>query len=149
MVKARPEETENPKVAPVETPAAQEQSSIKPQTDSQSETKKGSLGLEPHLAGALAYFLGFISGAFLIVTEKENKSVRFHAWQSVVFSLVWMVLSWAVGLLPWMGGMRSLISTAVSLGGFVLWLVLMYKAYNKEMFELPVIGEFAKKQSQQ
>ena len=143
------EKTEAPEETPVETTPASEAPAEEKKPETESETKKGALGLEPNIAGALAYFLGFISGAFLIVTEKEDKFVRFHAWQSVIFSLVWMVASWAVGLLPWMGGTRSLISTAVSLGGFVLWLVLMYKAYNKEMYELPVIGEFAKKQSEQ
>jgi uncharacterized membrane protein len=34
----------------------------------------------------------------------------------------------------------------MSFGGFILWLVLMWKAYQGQEWELPIVGPFARKQ---
>jgi len=89
--------------------------------------------------GAVAYLLGFVSGVVLLLVEKENKFVRFHAMQSVVvFGLLFLV-----GLVPLVGWMLSVVLVPLS---FVLWLVLMWKAYQGETFKVPVLGDFAEKQ---
>jgi uncharacterized membrane protein len=92
-----------------------------------------------NLMGAVAYLLGFVSGVVLLLVEKENKFVRFHAMQSVVvFGLLFLV-----GLVPLVGWMLSVVLVPLS---FVLWLVLMWKAYQGETFKVPVLGDFAEKQ---
>ena len=53
------------------------------------ETEKQNLGttdtgIKPNVAALLAYLLGFVSGLVLILIEKNNKFVRFHAMQSIV-----------------------------------------------------------------
>jgi uncharacterized membrane protein len=48
-------------------------------------------------------------------------------------------------VLPWQLHMLLLLEARV--GGFVLWIFLMYKAYNNEMFKLPVIGDIAEQQA--
>lgn len=107
-----------------------------------------------NVAGLVAYFLGFITGIFMLVSEpyKRDKFVRFHAIQSISISgvylaviILWSMLSglflgassftmWRFIYLSWW---------IIRLAFFALWLFLMYKAYNNERFELPVIGPIA------
>jgi len=99
-----------------------------------------STGLDPHLAGALCYLLGFVSGIVFLVVEKQNRLVRFHAYQSVATFLPLFVISSAAGSLPAIGGILALLLWPVSL---VLWIVLMVKAFQGERFQLPVVGDWA------
>ncbi len=92
-----------------------------------------------NIMGAVAYLLGFVTGIVLLLTEKENKFIRFHAMQStVVFGVIFIV-----SLVPVVGWVVGFILAPVS---FILWLVLMYKAYQGEMFKLPMVGDLAEKQ---
>src|SRR3989338_6144187 len=94
-------------------------------------------GLPKNTAAALAYLLGWLTGLIMLVLEKD-KFVRFHAMQSIIvfggLNLLVMVPIFGWVLLPF-----------AVLAGFILWLVLMFKAYKGEEFVLPVVGEFAKK----
>lgn len=92
-----------------------------------------------NLMGAAAYLLGFITGIVFLLVEKEDKFVRFHAMQStIVFGALFIL-----GLVPVVGLVLGVVIAPVS---FILWLVLMWKAYSGEMFKLPIIGDFAEKQ---
>ncbi|HET8625274.1 MAG TPA: DUF4870 domain-containing protein [Gemmatimonadales bacterium] len=108
-------------------------------------------GLAPNVAGALAYLLGPITGIVFLLIEKNSAFVRFHAVQSIVFGVIWIifwivlsVISSVVPVLGWIVGF--LISIVAGLGGLVLWLLLMYKAYQGQEWELPVAGPIARKQ---
>jgi uncharacterized membrane protein len=111
-------------------------------------------GLSPNVAGALAYLLGPITGIIFLVTEKNNQFVRFHAMQSIVFGVacvaLWVVLTVLTGILsvvPILGFLVStLLALAAGLGCIVLWLVLMFRAYQGQEWELPWLGQFARKQ---
>jgi len=103
--------------------------------------KKSGLGLPKNTASALSYVLGPITGVVFLVLEKDP-SVRFHAMQSIVTLGGLMVLSWIV---PLLGFIFIPISGLLALLIFVLWLVLIYKAWQGEDWEVPVVGEFAKK----
>ena len=98
-------------------------------------------GLDANLAAALAYAVGWVSGLAFLFFEEENKFVRFHALQSVIvfggLSLAWMV-ALSIPILGWI--VAFLVIPPVSA---VLWLILMYKAYQGERYKLPGIGEFA------
>jgi len=82
--------------------------------------------------------------------------IRFHAFQSIfvwiaamVVGIVLSMVSYVFVAVPFIGWLiYILLWTAFSLGLLVLWIFLMYKAYNKERFVLPVIGEWAEKQAQ-
>ena len=110
-------------------------------------------GLQPNLAAALAYVLTVITGIIFYVIEKENKYVRFHAMQSILFGAVWIVLwivlsiiSTALLFVPVVGWIiTAVIYLVLGLGGFILWLFLMYKAYQGEKFKLPIVGDIAEK----
>ena len=99
------------------------------------------------LIGALSYLLGPVTGIVLLLTYKKSQFVRFHAMQStVVFGGLWLVYI-VLGLVPILGWLIAvLISPLFMLGSFVLWIFLMWKAFNGEKFKLPYFGEVAEKQ---
>jgi uncharacterized membrane protein/RNA polymerase subunit RPABC4/transcription elongation factor Spt4 len=116
------------------------------------------LDFEENVAGALAYILGILSGIYFYVTEEENEFVRFHAMQSIAFSLVAFVGVWIINTVVFSlilspralatGGfgifrILSLFSTLLWLAVIGSWAFLMFKAYNNEMYKLPVLGDFA------
>ena len=103
-----------------------------------------SLGLPANVAAFLAYVLGFVSGLVVFLLEKQNTFVKFHAFQSLGLSLVWIVCSIVVERIPVLGGMFSAL---LNLAGVVVWILLMVKAYQGERFRLPVIGDLAAKQA--
>ncbi|HEX6965537.1 MAG TPA: DUF4870 domain-containing protein [Gemmatimonadaceae bacterium] len=112
-----------------------------------------SSGLAPNVAGALAYLLGPLTGLFFLVTEKENRFVRFHAAQSITVGVGLIILAIALSVLesllsvvPILGILIGLlISIVLGLGSFVLWLVLMYRAYQGQEWEVPIAGVQARR----
>jgi len=104
---------------------------------------KTSMGLEENIAGLLCYALGWVTGIVFLVLEKENKFVRFHAMQSIATFLPLPVIAWVIGLIPFIGWV---ISPLIGILSLILWLILMFKAYQGEMYKLPIVGDFAEKQ---
>lgn len=102
---------------------------------------KTSSGLDENVAGALAYALGWITGIGFLVTEPSNKFVRFHALQSsIVFgalSIAWFI-AMSIPLLGWL--IAFVIIPPLSA---VLWLLLMFKAYQGVRFKVPFAGDVA------
>jgi uncharacterized membrane protein len=107
---------------------------------------KTSMGLEENVAGALCYVLGWITGIIFYIMEKENKTVRFHAVQSIIVFLPLTIIAGIFqGILLFIPFIGWAISGLISLLMLILWLVLMFKAYQGEKFKLPVIGDIAEK----
>jgi uncharacterized membrane protein len=104
-------------------------------------------GITSNVAGLLCYIVGFITGIIFLVIEpyKRDSFVRFHAFQSIFYSVGCMIIMYALFFaLPW--SMWPLIAL-IRLLFFVGWIFLMFKAYNNERFKLPVIGDLAEKQA--
>jgi uncharacterized membrane protein len=114
----------------------------------------GSKMMDTNVVGALTYLAGLITGIVFLVLDpyKSNSFVRFHAFQSIFFNvawiafwIVWMILS-AV-LTPLTAGIFGLIALPLmlifNLGGFGIWIFLMYQAYQQKLFRLPIVGKFA------
>jgi len=103
-----------------------------------------SSGLKENLAGLLCYALGIITGLFFFLTEKKNKFVRFHSLQAIFFSVVWLILQAAIGILfSFMPFLFKFILPLINLVGVIFWVILMVKAYQGEYFLLPVLGKMA------
>jgi uncharacterized membrane protein len=113
--------------------------------------------LAPNVAGLLAYFLWLITGILFLYLEpyRDNKFVRFHAFQSIFFSAAVFLFWFAFSKLTVILGFLSLgiMGLLMALLGMVLWLIimlywilLMYKAYHNERYMIPLIGELAAKQ---
>ena len=115
------------------------------------------MSMPENVASALCYVLGFITGILFLILEpfNRNKTVRFHAFQSILFCVavtcVWIafaILTTMLAAVPFLGWlMAAVLSVCLSLVIFVGWLLLMWKAYNGEKFVLPVIGPMAEKQA--
>jgi uncharacterized membrane protein len=114
-------------------------------------------GLAENVAGALCYFFGIISGILFLVLApyNTNKTIRFHAFQSiflgaaiivlvVVATIANIVLAIIAHIL---GTLFGLLMLVVWLGVFVLWIMLMVKAYQGQKLVLPIIGPLAEKQA--
>ena len=130
-----------------------------------SGTKSG-MGLEPNIAAAISYI--WIVGLIFFFIEKENRLIRFHAMQSVLYGLLWtvvmivlMIVNVIIAIVATAGAAAAgsaggIISLLVWLISMVIWLVvpLAYlgglilaavKAYQNQWFKLPVIGNMAEK----
>ena len=103
-----------------------------------------SIGMQPNLAALLCYLLGWITGLIFYLVEKKNKFVRFHAMQSIVVFGGLAVINIILLIIPVIG---ALIGLLLSLLALVLWILLMIKAYQGEMFKLPIAGDIAEKNS--
>jgi uncharacterized membrane protein len=114
-------------------------------------------GLQENMACALCYVLGLLTGILFLVLEPYNKNrlIRFHAFQSIFVHLgsivVFIGLMIFMGILhfiPILGSILALMLYPIAmLGFFILWLMLIYKAYNGERWVLPIIGPLAEKQA--
>jgi uncharacterized membrane protein len=110
-------------------------------------------GLDENVASALCYLLGLITGVLFLVLEPYNRSrtVRFHAFQAIFLNIAWFIAYIGltiIAFVPVIGTVISLVFTFVlPLVALVLWLLLMYKAYNGQKWVLPIVGPIAEKQA--
>jgi uncharacterized membrane protein len=101
-----------------------------------------STGLQPNVAGLLCYVGGWISGIIFFILEQKNAWVRFHAAQSIV---VFGVLTVAGVILGWLPLLGEAFKAVVLIITFILWIILMLKAYNGERYKLAWAGDMAEK----
>jgi uncharacterized membrane protein len=114
-------------------------------------------GLSTNLAGLLCYLGGFVTGIIFLVLAPYNrdKQIRFHAFQSIFLSVAWIVLAIVEGIIThmvvlvswWFASLIGMLWMLVGLCFFLLWIVLMVKAYRGQTWKLPVIGDLAEKQA--
>lgn len=106
-----------------------------------------SMGIDPKLAGLLAYLLGVISGLVIFLVEKKHQEVRYHAAQSIIVSVALIAANIVVGILsvvPVLGLIISILGYLVlGLGGLALWIYLMIQGYQLNHVRLPVAGDLA------
>jgi len=123
-------------------------------------------GLDPKVAGALSYI--WIVGLIFFFIEKENRFVRFHAMQSIIFGIansvimgvlavlaVILTFAFSIGGAVVGGGIGMLVQMLVWVVWLIFWLfVILFlaglifaavKAYQGQMFKLPIIGNMAEK----
>jgi len=115
----------------------------KARLEAESEAKHDSnntIGLAPNLAGLLCYLGMWVTGIVFLVLEQKNRFIRFHAAQAIVVFGVLTLMSSILRLVPVAGG---LFAAAVGVMMFVLWLVLMVKAYRGELYRIPLAAELA------
>ena len=113
-------------------------------TNDLSSLGKTSTGIQPNVAGLLCYLGGFITGIIFVAIEKENKFVRFHAMQSLVVFGFFTVLGMVAVFIPVVGWSALPVIYVLE---FILWIVLMIKAYHGQTLKLPIAGDIAEKNS--
>ena len=109
-----------------------------------------------NLVGALAYFTFIPAIVFLVVDPyRKNRFVRFHSFQSLLLCGAVIVLGGllrlagvVVFLIPVLGPLVvALVYVVVALAAILLWVVVVVKAFQGEMFRLPVLGDLAERHS--
>ena len=110
-----------------------------------------STGLEPGMAGALAYLAGPFSGILILLAERTNRFVRFHAWQAIVglgglgLLAALLLLSAFLGLFvsPAMFTTLYVLAGVAAVAWLALWAFCLVKAFNGSALRLPLIGNYA------
>jgi len=125
---------------------------------------KSSTGLDENVAALLSYIFTWVSGLVFFLIEKDSRLVRFHAMQAIllgasvtVIIIALWILSFILGIIfsQISGLLGMLVSGITFLLGLVLfiavviaWIMCLIKAYGRQYFKLPIIGNFAEKFSQ-
>jgi uncharacterized membrane protein len=104
-------------------------------------SEKTSTGFDANVAAALSYLVGFVTGIIFLLVEKENKFVRFHAMQSTLVFIGIVAVDILLQIVPILGAL--IVIFVVIPASALLWLLLMYKAYQGEEFKLPLVGQMA------
>lgn len=112
----------------------------------------GGSGLAPNIASLLCYICAPITSVIFLLIEKENADVKFHAWQGTLFGAAIIAFNIILNLLGFLLGQMvdllgavilSFLLPIVWIGVFVLWVVLLVKAYQGERWKIPVLGDIA------
>ena len=119
-------------------------------------------GMAPNVAALLVYvpicLVGVVCAilfAFILDPYKQDRFIRFHAWQSLAlhvclvgFFMVWMIFVFlATAIIHFLAILLFPVNMLIGLGALVLMVMLMIKAYGKETYKVPVIGDWAEKQA--
>lgn len=108
-------------------------------------------GMTDNVAGMLAYFTIIPAIVFLVMEPyNKNRFIRFHAFQCLFFAVAWTVLWIALSIfahIPFLGWLSILMWPLIGLAGFIVWIILVIKANQGQMYKLPFIGDMAEKQA--
>jgi uncharacterized membrane protein len=113
-----------------------------------------SMGMDANIAAGLSYIVGWITGLIFFIMEKQNRFVRFHAMQSILFSaaltafyVLLNIVSFALAIasIPFLGLLLSGIGFLVAIVTLVVWIFLVINAFQGKYFKLPVLGNYAER----
>ena len=125
------------------------------------QSGKSSTGLDENVASLLAYIAGWVTGLIFFLIEKSSRLVRFHAMQSILLNVLVIIVAIVVGIVisilvlilgqvsGALAGIASLLSmlfwVLFLLAVLLVWIWCLIKAYQGNMYKLPIIGEYAEK----
>ena len=109
--------------------------------------RKTAPAMDDNIANALCYLLLGVTGTLMLFLEpyRHNHQVRFHAFQAILLNLA-IILAW-LGISLLGTHLAMLLSPVFTLGALVLWLLLIWTAWQNERIVLPLIGPLAEKQA--
>lgn len=124
------------------------------------QNQKSALGMDGNVTALIGYIIGIVA-LVLIFIEKDNKFVRFHALQSVlwavvgtvaivavvivgvILSIIFVQISGGLAGIAWL--LTVLIAVGLSLAIFGGAVFAAIKAYGGDQFKLPIVGNLADK----
>ncbi len=134
----------------------------KPKETGSSESMKVNKAEDQNLLGALCYipfmWIGIFASLFILLTEnKENKFLKFHATQAILFYVISMFFFAVLMIGGWVLAVVAALFT-YGLGGLcvglfvvmiaIVWIAFMFfaawKAFNGEEYEIPFVGKLAR-----
>ena len=108
-------------------------------------------GMTDNVAGKLAYITIIPAIIFLVMAPyNRNRFIRFHSFQCLFFAAALIVLHVGLSILtvvPFMAVITFPLHMLVSLGAFILWIVVLIKTNQGQMYKLPFIGDLAEQQA--
>ena len=125
---------------------------------------KTALGLQPNVGALLCYIgnlvcsFGLIYSIIVVVTDKSTKLTRFHAFQSILLSvlglvfglvaavaaIIAMAIDAALGF-PILSLLIGLVCLVLGLAIFVTMIMAAVRAYQGVIYKIPLIGGLAEK----
>ena len=109
---------------------------------------KTSMNIEENIASMLCYIGLWVTGLIFYLIEKENKIVKFHAMQSLLTFIGVFIVYFVIFFLSWFVPFMWMFFYLFGLLVFILWIILVIKAYQGEKFKLPIVGDIAEKEAQ-
>lgn len=112
------------------------------------------MSMDPKTAAGLSYLGIWVTGLIFFLLEKQNRFVRFHAMQSILFfggvSVLSVILDIAQNFTPFPLSLAFVcLSGLIGLAALAGWIVLMINAFQGKYFKLPVVGDYAEKYANQ
>jgi uncharacterized membrane protein len=112
-------------------------------------------GLDPTLAAALAYLAGPFSGVLVLLAEKTNRYVTFHAWQAIIglgglagLSVLLLLFAFlTLFLSPLVFTILYRLAAVAGLAWIIAWMICLYKAFTGEAWKLPLAGDRAERRT--
>jgi uncharacterized membrane protein len=114
-----------------------------------------SMGMDANVEAGLSYLFSIIGGLIFYFGEKQNRFVRFHAMQSILFNAFWIVLFivfftvqsilYATIILTPLAIVLSCLTILLPFAILALWIILMVYAFQGKYIKLPIIGDYAEK----
>ena len=113
-------------------------------------------GMSDNVAGMLAYVTIIPAIIFLVMAPyNKNRFVRFHSWQNIflhiaaiALCIALMIIAVVLAFIPILGHIIAFLLWAVLwIGLLIVWIILLMKANQGQMYKLPVIGDLAEKQA--
>jgi uncharacterized membrane protein len=123
---------------------------------------KTALGLDANVGALICYLgnlicaLGLIYSIIVLVTDKTNKLTRFHAFQSILLSAAGVVIGIVFGMITGvaaaansgiLSSLGGLLYFVIAIAVFIGMIIAAIKAYQGEIYKLPIIGDLADKWS--
>jgi uncharacterized membrane protein len=115
-----------------------------------------SLGIDENLAAALCY-IPIVGLVFLLLEPyNKNRTIRFHAFQSLFYVIVWFVAGIALAIVGTMfrlvmpmamWALWGMVSGLVELVFLVGLIYLAFRAFQGQRYQLPFVGPMAEKQA--
>lgn len=127
----------------------------------QNTAGKTALGLDTNIGALLCYVniclpIGFVYSIIVLVTDKENKLPRFHAFQSLLTSALIFVLAIVMQIVGLVGAVidsaigfpilslgASLLFLLIILGVLVMIIIAAVKAFGGNIYKIPIVGNLA------
>ena len=103
--------------------------------------ERTSRGRGARTAGWLSYLGGWVTGLIFLLLKRENRFVRFHAMQSLIFFGAMSMVTAVFSQIPLLG----FIGDGLGFVSFICWIVLMVAAARGRYYKLPIIGDYAEK----
>ena len=103
---------------------------------------KSIFGLSQNIVALLAYTVPVISGLviyiYVYITDRDNKFLKFHSLQAIVFFTFMIFAAWLVSFIPLLG---ESLPRSINIATTMICVYLGFTAYNKQQFRIPIIGD--------